>query len=61
MANPKKKMSKCKRDCRRTHYKLTPPGFVACDHCGQPKLPHRICVECGYYAGKQVVEVEEGV
>jgi len=22
-------------------------------------LPHRVCVNCGYYKGRQVIEVEE--
>lgn len=25
------------------------PGFSMCPRCGQPKLPHRICHNCGYY------------
>ncbi|MFN7181422.1 MAG: 50S ribosomal protein L32 [Planctomycetota bacterium] len=25
------------------------PGFSKCLRCGQPKLPHRICHNCGYY------------
>ena len=24
----------------------------------QPKLPHRVCGNCGYYAGRQAIEVE---
>jgi large subunit ribosomal protein L32 len=30
----------------------------ACPQCKQPKLPHRVCANCGYYAGRQAVEVE---
>jgi large subunit ribosomal protein L32 len=25
------------------------PGFSVCPRCGQPKLPHRVCHNCGYY------------
>jgi len=61
MANPKKKMSKSRRDSRRTHYVLNIPAYTTCGHCGQSKLSHRVCLECGYYGGKQVIEVEQGV
>ncbi|MEW6534031.1 MAG: 50S ribosomal protein L32 [Candidatus Auribacterota bacterium] len=61
MANPKKRMSKCRTHTRRSHDRLDMPAVVSCDNCGQPKLPHRICPECGYYGKKQIVEVEEGV
>ncbi|HEY8500902.1 MAG TPA: 50S ribosomal protein L32 [Clostridia bacterium] len=58
MAVPKRKVSKQRRDKRRTHYKLAAPGLVECTHCHSLKLPHRVCKECGYYDGKEVVKVE---
>ena len=58
MAVPKRKVSKARRDKRRSsHWKLSVPGVVACPNCGKPRLPHRACKECGYYNGRQVVEV----
>lgn len=27
-----------------------------CSNCGNPKLPHRACPECGFYKGRQVIE-----
>ncbi|MDD5668647.1 MAG: 50S ribosomal protein L32, partial [Candidatus Omnitrophica bacterium] len=27
--------------------------------CKQPKLPHRICKVCGFYKGRQVIEIKE--
>ena len=28
-----------------------------CTNCGAPCMPHRICKACGYYDGKQVIQV----
>lgn len=28
--------------------------IVTCTQCKQPKVNHRICPSCGYYAGKKV-------
>lgn len=33
------------------------PGFSLCPNCGQAKLPHRICGNCGYYGGKEVIKL----
>ena len=31
--------------------------FFKCAHCGQEKFPNRMCENCGYYAGRQVIDV----
>lgn len=59
MAVPKRKMSKSRRDKRRANWKLEAPNIVACPQCHEPKLPHHVCEECGYYDGKQVIKTEE--
>ncbi len=59
MAVPKGKTSKAKRDSRRAaNAKLKVPNTVECPQCHEPKLAHRVCLECGYYDGKEVVAVE---
>ena len=59
MAVPKRRTSKAKRDSRRAaNAKLTVPNTVECPQCHEPKLPHRVCISCGYYDGKEVVAVE---
>lgn len=55
MAVPKRKTSKSRRDKRRTHWKIEGPTVVECPQCHQPKLPHHVCKECGYYNGKAVL------
>lgn len=59
MAVPKKKTSRERRDKRRSHLALKAPGIAECSHCKQPKQPHRVCSNCGYYDGKEVVLVED--
>ncbi len=58
MAVPKRKISKSRRDKRRANYKLTAPAQSICPECGEIKLPHRVCSNCGTYKGKTVVAVD---
>ena len=56
MAVPKRKVSKARRDKRRSaHWKLETPGIVACPNCGAYHLPHRACKACGMYKGRAVL------
>ena len=60
MATPKGKVSKARRNSRRSaHWKLSLPGIVSCPRCGKMKLGHRVCKKCGYYDGQQVVKMDE--
>ncbi|MCS7053664.1 MAG: 50S ribosomal protein L32 [Ignavibacterium sp.] len=54
MPNPKRKMSKSRRDKRRTHYKASVPTLSKCSNCGEMKLSHRACPSCGYYDKRSV-------
>ncbi|MDL2280670.1 50S ribosomal protein L32 [Selenomonadales bacterium OttesenSCG-928-I06] len=58
MAVPKRKMSKSRRDRRRANWKLTAPNLSECPQCHEKKMPHRVCPDCGFYDGKQVIEVK---
>ena len=60
MAVPKGKVSRQRRDKRRSsHWKLTAPGIVKCHNCGEFKMSHRACKACGMYNGRQVLTVDE--
>ena len=61
MAVPQRRTSKTAKRKRRTHFKLSVPGMVVCPNCGEMKLSHRVCKECGSYKGKVVVEPKEEV
>ncbi len=56
----KGRKSKAKTRSRRAnHDKMTAPNTNWCDHCGAPKLPHRVCLSCGWYKGRQILRVVE--
>ena len=58
MAHPKRKISKTRRDKRRTHYKLNAPGLAQCPTTGEFHLPHRafwLDVKL-YYKGQVIME-----
>lgn len=60
MAVPFRKVSKTRRDMRRTHYKITANGLVECTNCGAKIRPHRACPKCGFYKGVDTAKkVEE--
>lgn len=59
MAVPKKRHSASRRDKRAANWKLSVPNMVECKHCHALILSHRVCPQCGYYDGKEVVKVEE--
>ena len=55
MAVPKKKVSKSRRDMRRSHHQIKAYNYSECSNCGAMKLPHHVCSECGHYKGRQVI------
>ena len=59
MAVPKRKQSHSRTNLRRsTNSKLTAPTMAKCKQCGEYNLTHRVCSECGYYNGKEIVKKE---
>lgn len=56
MAVPSRVTSKAKGRSRRAHIKVAAPNLVECPQCHETVLAHRVCKNCGYYAGKAIVE-----
>jgi large subunit ribosomal protein L32 len=54
---PKRKVSPGRRDRRRAHDALKARNVVVCPNCGEPRLPHRVCSNCGHYQGREIVEI----
>ncbi len=57
MPNPKRRHSKRRSSNRRAHDFLAVQARINCPNCNEPKLPHRACPHCGYYKGREIVEV----
>jgi large subunit ribosomal protein L32 len=56
---PKRKLSKGRRDRRRSQDALTVKNLVACSNCGEMRLPHTVCPSCGFYKGREVITMEK--
>ena len=55
MAVPKSKVSKQRRNKRRSSvWKLETPSLNVCPKCGAARLPHRVCAKSMSYDGKEV-------
>lgn len=59
MANPTHRHSKSRRDKRRANWKGSMPNLVICPECKEPKESHRVCMNCGFYDGRKVLEIIE--
>lgn len=59
LAQPKRRWSKARTHKRRAMWKLEAPNLVTCPQCHEPFVPHRVCKNCGYYKGRQVINVEK--
>ena len=59
MAVPRRRTSKQRKRKRRTHHKAEAAAIQDCPRCGDPRRPHRVCPNCGYYDDREVVAVEE--
>lgn len=59
MAVPKQRTSRARRDKRRSHHALKAPAQADCPQCNEPRLPHRVCANCGHYRDRTVIETQE--
>ncbi|MBQ4466261.1 MAG: 50S ribosomal protein L32 [Oscillospiraceae bacterium] len=59
MAVPKRKTSKARKNKRRSAvWKLEVPAMSKCDRCGAFKAPHKVCKNCGFYKGVEVLKID---
>jgi large subunit ribosomal protein L32 len=57
-ALPKQRVTRARQGFRRQHDRIRAPQLVRCTNCRTWKVQHHVCLSCGYYAGRQVVEIE---
>jgi len=43
---------------RRSHHALTAPSMAVCSNCSAQHRPHHMCLECGFYKGRQVMDLK---
>lgn len=60
-ALPKKKLSRSRGRKRYATKAYSIPKLAVCDSCGQKKLPHTLCQNCGSYKGKVIIKPKESV
>ena len=58
MPCPKKKSSRMRRGFRRSHTQAKVPTVNNCANCGTMKLPHNVCMSCGYHKGREVLAAQ---
>ena len=58
MAEPKKRHSSTRSGNRRSHLAVKSISLNKCNQCKSPIIPHRVCPNCGYYKGNDVLELE---
>jgi large subunit ribosomal protein L32 len=59
MANPKNRTSRTRTRLRRANLKAVVPNTNDCPQCHEPKIPHHVCGNCGYYKGREVIAKED--
>lgn len=58
---PKKRHSRQRKGKRRASIRLTNPLGIVCPNCKAFILPHTVCKKCGYYQGKQIMQIQRTV
>lgn len=60
MAVPTGKTSHKRKSTRRSAaYTIKAPALTTCPNCGALTAPHKACVNCGQYKGRQVVVMDD--
>lgn len=53
------RQTRSKTGKRRSHHALKTPALAVCSNCGANHRPHHMCLECGFYNGRQVMDLKK--
>jgi large subunit ribosomal protein L32 len=59
MGVPKRRVSHARQGERRAHLAAALPRLEECPHCHEVKQAHHACPNCGYYRGRQAIELKQ--
>ncbi len=57
MAVPRHHMAKGKQLRRRSHLALKGASLTKCAHCAKMIVSHQVCKFCGFYKGREIINV----
>jgi large subunit ribosomal protein L32 len=57
MAVPRHKHTRASVGQRRMHLFIAKAALTTCPKCNKPILSHTACKNCGYYKGREVIDV----
>jgi large subunit ribosomal protein L32 len=57
MGVPRAHSTRGQKGRRRSHLALKSIGLVLCPQCKKSKLPHAVCLACGFYKGQEQINV----
>src|SRR3990172_5256452 len=58
---PKRRHSRQRKGKRRASISFAIPNAVLCPNCNSMMIPHSVCRTCGFYRGKEVLNLSKTV
>jgi len=58
MAVPRNRTSNARKNSRRAHHAKKQVNIGKCPNCGGTYVQHRLCMHCGHYAGRAVINAK---
>lgn len=58
MGLPAKRRTKQSKRERASHFALAQLHLTACPKCKKQILPHRVCPFCGFYRGRDILQID---